>query len=87
MARIISGEWSFRDDIQSPTQFAGFPFGSRHWPHALVVDYMEYLSAESERADWSVYARSHGGRELGFLTLTSMNNQKNLQQIRAKHRQ
>ena len=86
-ARIISGEWSFRDDIQSPTQFAGFPFGSRHWPHALVVDYMEYLSAQSERADWSVYARSHGGRELGFLTLTSMNNQKKLQQIRAKHRQ
>ena len=74
--RIIPGEWQFQEEIQSPSQFAGHPYGSRHWPHALVVDYMRYLGEHSDRAVWQPYARSHGGRELGFLTITSAANHK-----------
>jgi hypothetical protein len=85
--RIIPGEWAFHDDIQSPSQFAGHPLGSRHWPHALVVDYMRYLGEKSERAQWQPYARSHGGRELGFLTITSAAHQKRTRRIQLQHQQ
>jgi hypothetical protein len=85
--RIIPGQWQFQEDIQSPSQFAGHPLGSRHWPHSLVVEYMRYLGEHSERAEWQPYARSHGGRELGFLTITSAANQKRTRRIQTLHRQ
>ncbi len=81
----------FLDDIEydagvpSPEEFLGFQIGEWHLHHALLVHYMEKLAETSERAMIYEYARSHEFRPLVHLVITSEENMRNLEELRANH--
>lgn len=83
----LIGEITWDESILSPSQFAGFEMGDRHWQHHQVVSYFHYLADRSEFAQWEAYALSHQQRELGCLTITSPDNWNRIDAIQAAHRQ
>ena len=82
----LPAETRFSESIASPEVFAGSPFGSRLWQHHQVLAYCRYLDEVSDRVVWTRYATSHGGRELGYLTIASASNWAKLDAIREAHR-
>ena len=76
----------FDEQIRSPEAFFGFPIGDRHLRHHQVVEYLQYLSDNSPRAEIREYARSHGQRPLVSLILTSETNQEQLDSIRVRRK-
>lgn len=76
-----------RASITAPSEFFGFPVGSRHLRHDQIVSYMKQLASQSERVTFVPYATSHGGRQLFVLVITSPDNQKRISQIKEAHRE
>lgn len=77
----------FDSTIPSPRQFFGFDVGFRHLTHSQVVGYLRKLSEVSDRVSIEQYAKTHGGRPLLMLTITSSRNRARLGEIRKAHRQ
>ncbi|WP_422348569.1 M14 family zinc carboxypeptidase [Flagellimonas sp.] len=77
----------FNSDIPSPEEFLGYPIGQHHTRHDLIVAYMTKLAETSDRASIHVYGKTHEGRKLVILTVTSPNNLNNLDQIKSQHLQ
>ena len=75
----------FNSDIPSPEEFLGYPIGQHHTRHDLIVAYLTKLAETSERASIYEYGRTHEGRKLVMLTVTSPSNLGNLEQIQAQH--
>lgn len=71
------------EGLLSPAEFFRFPVGDRHLRHHEVVDYFEYLADESDRAVVIRYGRSHGRRPLLVLVVSSPEQIKLLDAIRA----
>ncbi|MGW9686894.1 M14 metallopeptidase family protein [Flagellimonas sp. 2504JD1-5] len=77
----------FNSDIPSPQEFLGHGIGDKHTRHDLIVSYLTKLSELSERASIYEYGKTHEGRKLVMLTVTTPENLKNLDQLKAKHLQ
>ncbi|SHG18715.1 M14 family zinc carboxypeptidase [Flagellimonas flava] len=77
----------FNSDIPSPEAFLGYPIGEHHTRHDLIVAYLTKLAETSDRASIYEYGRTHEGRKLVILTVTSPENHKNLEQIKTQHLQ
>ncbi|MEX0361435.1 MAG: M14 family zinc carboxypeptidase, partial [Allomuricauda sp.] len=77
----------FNSDIPSPEEFLGYPIGQHHTRHDLIVAYMTKLAETSDRASIHEYGKTHEGRKLVILTVTSPNNLNNLDQIKSQHLQ
>ncbi|MCL6265300.1 M14 metallopeptidase family protein [Flagellimonas myxillae] len=77
----------FNSDIPSPEEFLGYPIGQHHTRHDLIVAYFTQLAASSDRASIYEYGRTHEGRKLIMLTVTSPRNLNNLDQIKSQHLQ
>jgi len=77
-------EGTYRDDVQSPSEFLGFELGSRPTTHAEMMRYFGYLDKEFSNAMLVEYARSYEGRELVYLTVTSNDHAANLKDVRAR---
>ncbi len=75
----------FNESIPSPEEFLGYPIGSQHTRHDRIVAYLEKLAEMSDRALITRYGKTHEGRELVILTITSTNNLNNLESIRERH--
>nr|WP_298999470.1 M14 metallopeptidase family protein [uncultured Allomuricauda sp.] len=75
----------FDSNIQSPEEFLGHGIGERHTRHDLIVAYMDYLAKNSERASYYEYGKTHEGRKLIILTITSPKNLSNLETLKEKH--
>ncbi|MEM8845728.1 MAG: M14 metallopeptidase family protein [Bacteroidota bacterium] len=75
----------FNSSIQSPEEFLGHGIGEKHTRHDLIVAYMDYLAEKSERASYHEYGKTHEGRKLVILTVTSPENLKNLDNLKEKH--
>lgn len=75
----------FNSEIPSPESFLGYGIGEHHTRHDLIVAYMEKLAELSDRASIEEYGRTHEGRKLVMLTVTSPENLKNLSNIREAH--
>ena len=76
---------SHKGDIPAPDKFAGHYIGEWHLTHDRLYYYMLELARSSDRAIWEEYGRSHEGRPLGHLIISSPENIKNLEQIRKQH--
>jgi hypothetical protein len=76
----------YDESIPTPKQFFGFDIGFRHLTHAQVADYVRKLAEVSDRVTVQQYAKTHGGRPLLLLTITSEENRKRLNKIRKTHR-
>ena len=75
----------FNKSIPSPSEFLGYDIGEYHTRHDLIVAYMHKLAEVSERATIYEYGKTHEGRKLVILTITSPENQKNIERIKQQH--
>ena len=75
----------FNTDIPSPEQFLGYGIGEHHTRHDRIVAYLEKLASVSDRASIHTYGKTHEGRELVILTITSPDNLSNLEAIKKQH--
>lgn len=75
----------FNAKITTPSEFFGFEVGQHHLTHTQVVRYLETLAEESDRITIERTGKTHGGRPLILLTITSSKNRKNLDEIQQQH--
>lgn len=75
----------FNTSIPSPEEFLGYEIGDRHTRHDLIVAYLDKLASLSERASLVDYGKTHEGRRLVFLTISSPENLADLDNIQKKH--
>lgn len=75
----------FNDKIPTPQQFLGYAIGEHHTRHDLIVAYLEKIAALSDRAQITVYGKTHEGRKLVILTLGSPENLAGLEAIKSRH--
>ncbi len=75
----------FDSKIPSPEQFLGYAIGEHHTRHDLIVAYLTKLAEVSNRASIYEYGRTHEGRKLVMLTITTPENLKNLDNIKQQH--
>ncbi|MDC1108984.1 M14 family metallopeptidase [Flavobacteriaceae bacterium] len=77
----------FNNSILSPEEFLGYEIGFQHTRHDQIVSYLTYLSTASNKADLVNYGKTHEGRNLVILTITSESNLNNLDDIQKEHLQ
>ena len=75
----------FNADIPSPEEFLGYGIGAHHTRHDLIVAYLEKLASVSDRASIHTYGKTHEGRKLVILTITTPENLTNLEAIKKEH--
>ena len=78
---FLKNNGPYNENIQTPEEFLGYEIGFQHTRHDLIVSYLNYLSNNSEKAELIQYGKTHEGRNLVILTVSSEDNLKNLQQI------
>ena len=75
----------YSENIQTPEEFLGYEIGYQHTRHDLILAYFKYLSSLSEKADLINYGKTHEGRSLVLLSISSSENLKNLEEIKKEH--
>ncbi|MFS4494656.1 M14 family zinc carboxypeptidase [Maribacter sp. 2308TA10-17] len=75
----------FNETIPSPEEFLGYGIGEHHTRHDLIVAYLTKLAETSDRASIYEYGKTHEGRKLVILTITSPENLSNLDKIKEQH--
>ncbi|MDO6470601.1 M14 metallopeptidase family protein [Maribacter sp. 1_MG-2023] len=75
----------FNSEIPTPEAFLGYGIGEHHTRHDLIVAYLEKIAEVSDRASIAEYGRTHEGRKLVMLTLTTPENLSNLDQLQEDH--
>ncbi|MDT0606944.1 M14 family zinc carboxypeptidase [Croceitalea rosinachiae] len=75
----------FNAEIPSPETFLGYGIGEHHTRHDLIVAYLTELARVSDRASIYEYGRTHEGRKLIMLTITTPENLKNLDNLKQQH--
>jgi Zinc carboxypeptidase len=72
--------------VPTPLQYLGFEVGEKHVSHDQLLAYMKALDLASDRISLAPYGRSHEGRELVCLTITSSQNHSKIEQIKRERR-
>ncbi len=75
----------FDPNIPSPEKFLGYAIGTHHTRHDRIVAYLQELARVSDKASITQYGMTHEYRPLVMLTITSVENQANLESLRIKH--
>ena len=75
----------FKAEIPSPEAYLGYPIGAHHTRHDRIVGYLELLSQVSDRATLQDYGRTHEGRRLVILTISTPGNINNLSALKERH--
>ena len=75
----------YNNSILSPEEFLGYEIGFQHTRHDQIVSYLTYLSTVSNKADLINYGKTHEGRNLIILTVTSESNLNRLDDIQKEH--
>lgn len=76
---------SYDSSIPTPQQVLGYEVGEWHVRHDQLLNYMYTLAEASDRVAINEYAKSYEQRQLVYLTITSKNNQRNIEEIRKQH--
>ncbi len=71
--------------LKSPSQFLGYELGSQFSRHADVVDYFEYMAENSPMISFQKYGKTNERRPLIYVSVSSTENIKNLENIRENH--
>lgn len=75
----------FNESVPSPEEFLGYGIGEHHTRHDLIVAYLTKLAETSDRASIYEYGKTHEGRKLVILTITSPENLSNLDNLKEQH--
>lgn len=76
---------SYNPEISTPEEVLGYTPGEWHVTHDQLVNYMKVLAEESPRISIENRGTTYEDRPLLLLTITSEENQRNLEQIRQNH--
>ena len=76
---------TYDKNIPTPEEFLGFQVGEQHTSHDQLVSYMRELDRLSDRITSKVLGRTHENRVVMALTITSPENQRNIDKIREDH--
>jgi hypothetical protein len=76
---------SYNRSIPTPQSVIGFEVGEWHVSHDKLVEYMHALDKASDRISLEVTGKTHEGRPLLLLTITSPENQGRINEIREEH--
>ncbi|MCB0650646.1 MAG: zinc carboxypeptidase [Saprospiraceae bacterium] len=68
--------------LQSPDEFLPHKLGERFTPHHLLVDYVEYVAANSNKVKLVKYGKTNEDRPLILAIISSEENMANLENIR-----
>lgn len=75
----------FNESVPSPQEFLGYGIGERHTRHDLIVAYLTKLAEVSDRASIYEYGKTHEGRKLVILTVSTPQNLQNLPNLKQAH--
>ena len=75
----------FDPSIPTPQQFLGYEIGSRYTRHDQLVAYFEELARHSDKITVERIGSSYEGRPLLIATITSAQNQQQLETLRRQH--
>lgn len=81
----LPGKNNLNPSVTTPKQFTGHEIGDFHLTHDKLYYYMLELDRISDRAVWEEYGKSHEGRPLGHLIISSPANIENIGNLRLKH--
>jgi len=76
---------SIGQSIQSPKEFLRTDYGNHFTPHHLVVDYVNYVSKNSDRMTLIEYGSTNEDRPLLLGTISLPKNLKNIENIQQYH--
>lgn len=80
---IIPSAWAQpTSNLQSPAEFLGYEIGTRFTWHHRMVEYFEYVAANSPLVTLEYYGESYETRPLLVAYVTSAGNHANLEEIR-----
>ncbi|WP_435579880.1 M14 family zinc carboxypeptidase [Gilvibacter sp.] len=82
---FLKDQGPFNPDIPSPEAYLEYPIGSQHTRHDMMVAYFKMLAQVSDRATIETYGKTHEGRKLVMLTISTPANLQNLETIKAEH--
>ena len=82
---LPQGNFTYRSDIPTPKQFLGFEIGDQCLNNVQVVAYLQVLAQKSPRLKLDQVGSTFEKRPLIFLTVSSPENLKNVEQIRVEH--
>jgi hypothetical protein len=77
---------TYNKQVPTPAAVLGYEVGEWHVSHDQLVGYMKAVDAVSDRISLAEYGRTHENRPLLLLTVTSPDNHRHLDQIRADHK-
>jgi hypothetical protein len=75
----------FQNSISSPEVFLEYEIGSQHTRHDQIVAYLQTLASASNQAQISYYGKTHEGRKLTLLAISSSENLARLDVIQKQH--
>jgi len=75
----------FNSEIETPELFLGYPIGSEHTRHDNIISYFQNLALKSDRAILKFYGKTHEGRKLPILVISSPENISKINQIQERH--
>ncbi|MVN92576.1 M14 family metallopeptidase [Mucilaginibacter aquatilis] len=73
---------SLAQDLESPSQFLGYPLGSRYTLHYRVAEYFRYAAGKSKHIKLLPYGTTNEGRPLMIAVVGSEENMARLENIR-----
>ena len=76
---------NFNAAIPTPNSILGYEIGEKHISHDQLINYLKILDEASGRINMEEYGRTHEGRPLYLLTISSEENIKNVDKIREEH--
>ena len=71
----------FLNNVESPERFLEYGIGEQHTRHDQIVSYFQRLASVSKRAAITYYGKTHEGRKLTFLIVSSEENLEKLDEI------
>ena len=84
--RLLPAGAEYDPKIPNPASVLGFEVGDHHVRHDQLVHYLRLLAEASERVAFTEQGRTHEGRPLVVLTVSSPDNLRRAEDIRQRHR-
>lgn len=86
LAPVLAGKnMSYKANVPTPAQYLGYEVGEWHVSHDQLVGYMRELLRTSPRVQWREYGKSHEGRPLFCLVISTPENLSRLDYIQKSH--
>ncbi|HEX6983170.1 MAG TPA: M14 family metallopeptidase [Balneolaceae bacterium] len=85
MDYYLPDDVTYNTEIPTPEEVLGMVPGEWHVRHDQLVRYMRALAEASDRVTITKFGETYEDRDLVYLTITSPENQKNIEQIRQNH--